>query len=160
MAADAKVQADAQRQSVECSSPGPGPVNGPQDASLDLPEQLDFFSSFPYKGADSAELGKDTRPDEDSQIDSDNINMDNVFSGLDPERPYRDDDLTFLNFIEPSKDLYMLAQNTSHAVTPSTQSQLPQPNIPTFPAIHAEIHKSMSIPAHISAETLIQPRNV
>ena len=123
--------------------------------------QSDTYSSFLYGGAESAGHHDISAMNEQTTEPSDMM-LDDIFANIDPQTSYHDNDMDFLNFLDPSNEedtqvienVDMMGQSQSGIQHPFTT------NIIEFAAPRMDTHPSIVIPANTTPEPSVQPQRI
>ena len=126
----------------------------------DTAEPPDLFSAFIFDPADPTATPNIAGANEQPQTSVSEMVVDDIFGDFDPQQSYRDEDLDFLNFLNPTKELSNFPRSTDSAIALSQDPfvQDSATNINNFPSpINTETHRSIIIPANITPSPASQP---
>ena len=145
------------------STTGSNPVSQRREEHHTTPntEPVDLFSSFIFDPSESADSTGITGTAEEFRIEGQDMTVDDLFSAIDPQRSYRDDDLDFFNFLDTSKDLSNFPHHTNHALDRTQETTIYRPTTDErrFPP-SGESHRGIVMPANITSNASTQPRNL
>jgi hypothetical protein len=128
-----------------------------QDQDSNLSDQLDHFSYFIYNSPEtimSRESGEMAgRASTQAEL------LNDIFSDMDPQTSYRDEDLDFFNFLDNPNDLGAVGVTDTQPADQATSMALhntPSVAIPGFPPLIPDMHPGIVIPAHIPSDNALQ----
>lgn len=129
-----------------------------QDQASNPSDQIDLFSSFIYNSPEAIMNRESGEMTEHASAHQSEL-LNDIFSDMDPQTSYRDEDLDFFNFMENPNDLGAVGSTDTQSADQAISMALQDTSsvaIPEFPPLIPDMHPGIVIPTHILSDSALQ----